>query len=137
MPHSSDTRKFYKFLQFHCHEAFVPFIVFDPKIIIAAINPKMVHAQNGSPCKVRHAHVLRDIIVNHSELNILRTLSKGCNEDYAVVGAWICRETTEACLATRLLKFLFQRTQPRLKACALEQLVQIMHTRLQQADAWR
>eukprot|EP00435_Cladocopium_sp_Y103_P059193 s722_g21.t1 len=43
-------------------------------------------------------------------------------------------ENPTACLATRLLKFLFQRTQPRLKACALEQLVQIMHTRLQQAD---
>ena len=39
-------------------------------------------------------------------------------------------ENTSACLTVKLLKFLFQRTQPRLKACAIEQLVQEMHSKV-------
>lgn len=44
-----------------------------------------------------------------------------------------------ACHAVRLLKHLFQRTQPRLKACALEQLVQQVHSEkcIQDLARWR
>ena len=39
-------------------------------------------------------------------------------------------QNASACHTVKLLKYLFQRTQPRLKACAIEQLVQDMHTKV-------
>ena len=40
------------------------------------------------------------------------------------------KEHASASHTVKLLKFLFQRTQPRLKACAIEQLVQDMHAKV-------